>query len=227
MRRLLASSLFVALSACNRETPPSVTKEPAPPIASEPVEPAAPAAVVTHAELGKPAPDFELEGLDGKRVKLSSLRGKIVVLEWFNPGCPFVQIAHGKGGSLETMAKRETQNGVAWLAINSGAPGKQGAGKAVNESAQKSWQLDHPILLDEEGTVGKTYGATNTPHMFVIDASGTLVYAGAIDDTRGGELDPGETKVNYVEQALSAVRAGKPVATAQTKAWGCGVKYAN
>jgi peroxiredoxin len=218
----------LALVACHREAPSSVTKEPmAVATASTSATPPAEIAPSSHAELGKPAPDFELEGLDGKRVKLSSHRGKIVVLEWFNPGCPFVKIAHGKGGSLETMAKRETQNGVVWLAINSGAPGKQGYGKDANESAKKSWDMDHPILLDEKGVVGKAYGATNTPHMFVIDASGTLVYAGAIDDTRGGELEPGETKINYVEQALASVRAGKPVATAQTKAWGCGVKYLN
>ncbi|MGZ5967770.1 MAG: redoxin domain-containing protein [Polyangiales bacterium] len=222
MRRIVALS-FLLLSACHRDAP--TAGKPPPTQAST----AAPEVVVapSHAEIGKLAPDFELDDLDGKTVKLSSFRGKIVVLEWFNPGCPFVKIAHRYGGSLETMAKREAQNGVVWLAINSGAPGKQGHGKDANLAATKAWDLQHPILLDEKGTVGKTYGATNTPHMFVIDANGTLVYAGAIDDTRGGELEPGETKVNYVEQALAAVRAGKPVATAETKAWGCGVKYTN
>jgi peroxiredoxin len=217
--------LLLLLGCSKTESPPAPKSSPEvakPASTNEPAE-AAPA----HAEIGKLAPDFELPDLDGKTVKLSSLRGRIVVLEWFNPGCPFVGIAHGKGGSLEDMAKRESKNGVAWLAINSGAPGKQGYGVDANAAAKKKWSLEHPVLLDETGKVGKTYGATNTPHMFVIDADGRLVYAGAIDDTRGGELDPGETKTNYVDLALTAVRAGKPIATPTTKAWGCSVKYAD
>ena len=179
------------------------------------------------AEVGKPAPDFTLKDLDGKDVQLSSFKGKKVVLEWFNPGCPFVKAAHTKG-SLKEAAKKQTANGVVWLAVNSSAPGKQGHGADTNKAAAKSWSLDHPILLDESGVVGKAYGATNTPHMMVIDDKGTLVYRGAIDNSPDGEGEsaPDNKLVSYVDVALSDLAASRPIATSETKAYGCGVKYA-
>lgn len=179
------------------------------------------------AEVGKPAPDFTLKDLDGKDVQLSSFKGKKVVLEWFNPGCPFVKAAHTKG-SLKEAAKKQTANGVVWLAVNSSAPGKQGHGADTNKAAAKSWSLDHPILLDESGVVGKAYGATNTPHMMVIDDKGTLVYRGAIDNSPDGEGEsaPDNKLVSYVDVALSDLAASRPIATTETKAYGCGVKYA-
>ena len=178
------------------------------------------------AVLGKPAPDFALKDLAGKEVKLSSFKGKTIVLEWFNPGCPFVKKSHGVG-SLVGTAKKHTKAGVVWLAINSGAPGKQGADLAMNTEAAKTWSLEHPILRDETGVVGKAYGATNTPHMFVIDKKGLLVYAGAIDNSPDGEGKSAEggKLVNYVDAALEDVAAGKAVRTPATKAYGCGVKY--
>ena len=179
------------------------------------------------AEVGKPAPDFTLKDLDGKDVQLSSFKGKKVVLEWFNPGCPFVKAAHTKG-SLKEAAKKQTANGVVWLAVNSSAPGKRGHGADTNKAAAKSWSLDHPILLDESGVVGKAYGATNTPHMMVIDDKGTLVYRGAIDNSPDGEGEsaPDNKLVSYVDVALSDLAASRPIATTETKAYGCGVKYA-
>jgi peroxiredoxin len=179
-----------------------------------------------HAEVGKPAPDFALKDLDGKEVRLSSFKGKTVVLEWFNPGCPFVRASHTKG-SLKDTARRETKSGVVWLAVNSGSPGKQGAGVEANRDGAKTFGMDHPILLDESGTVGKIYGATNTPHIMVVDPKGTLVYRGAVDNSPDGEGEsPTSGKlVSYVETAIADVAAGRPVATPETKAYGCGVKY--
>ena len=183
-------------------------------------------AVASAAELGAPAPDFTLKDLDGKDVKLSSFKGKTVVLEWFNPECPFVKASHTKG-SLKDFAKRATKQGVVWLAINSGAPGKQGHGVEKSRAGVKAFGLEHPVLLDESGAVGHAYGATNTPHLFVIDAKGVLVYRGAIDNSPDGEGEsPKDGKlVNYVEAALDDLAAGRAVKTPDTKAYGCSVKY--
>jgi peroxiredoxin len=190
--------------------------------------PKAAAGAGTTAVIGKPAPDFKLKDLNGKDVSLASFKGKTVVLEWFNPGCPFVKKSHSVG-SLVDLAKRHTKAGVVWLAINSGAPGKQGNELAMNTDAAKTWSLEHPILRDEAGTVGKAYGATNTPHMFVIDKRGVLVYAGAIDNSPDaeGKSPEGGKLINYVDAALEDVAAGKPVRTPTSKAYGCSVKYAS
>jgi peroxiredoxin len=180
------------------------------------------------AAIGKPAPGFKLKDLNGKEVSLSSFKGKVIVLEWFNPGCPFVKKSHSQG-SLVDAARRHTRNGVVWLAINSGAPGKQGNEVAMNVEAAKTWSLEHPILRDEDGAVGKAYGATNTPHMFVIDKAGVLVYAGAIDNSPDaeGKSPEGGTLIKYVDAALEDLAAGKPVRTPTSKAYGCSVKYAS
>jgi peroxiredoxin len=178
------------------------------------------------ATVGKPAPDFTLKDLDGKDVKLSSFKGKTVVLEWFNPGCPYVKKSHSVGSLVSTAAKH-TKSGIVWLAINSGAPGKQGADPKQNADAVKTWSLAHPVLLDPTGATGKAYGATNTPHMFVIDSKGTLVYAGAIDNSPDGEGKSAEggKLVNYVDAALADIAAKRAVKVSSTKAYGCGVKY--
>ncbi|MDB4936548.1 MAG: putative 1 [Labilithrix sp.] len=224
-----ASVLLVAaaaLVACNPSKPPS-TNEPTTSGATTPSTPStASANAAEHAEVGKPAPDFALKDLDGKEVRLSSFKGKTVVVEWFNPGCPFVKASHTKG-SLKDAARRHTKEGVVWIAVNSGAAGKQGAGAEANREGAKGFGMDYPILLDESGTVGKTYGATNTPHMMVIDPKGTLVYRGAIDNSPDGEGESptGGKLVSYVDAALADVAAGRPVATPETKAYGCGVKY--
>lgn len=184
------------------------------------------AGTTDKAEVGKPAPDFSLKDTEGNLVRLADFKGKTVVVEWFNPDCPFVKKSHEKG-SLKGYAQAKVNAGVTWIAVNSGAPGKQGHGAARNVEAKKAWSLPHPILLDETGQVGKAYGATNTPHMFVVDAAGVLRYAGAIDNSPDaeGESPQGGKLVNYVEQSLSEIAAGKPVSVASTKAYGCSVKY--
>jgi peroxiredoxin len=222
--RSWVSLLCVAVSACNRspEAPPAAKVEP-----SAHVEPARVAeGVVGKAEIGKPAPDFTLTDLDGRPFKLSDNKGKLVVLEWFNPECPFVNLTHTKG-SLKGLAHAEAARGVVWVGINSAAPGKQGYGKEANKAGLARFGLDQPVLLDETGKVGHAYGAAHTPHLFVIDTSGVLAYAGAIDNSPDGEGESptGGQLVNYVEQALDALRAGKPVPTPSTEAYGCSVKY--
>src|SRR5687767_9176013 len=172
-------------------------------------------ATAAHAaEVGTPAPDLTLKDLYGKTVKLADFKGKVVVLEWFNPECPYVKASHTKG-SLVATAKKHTAKGVVWLAVNSGGAGKQGAGVEKNREGMKSFSIDHPILLDEAGTVGKAYGATNTPHLFVIDKNGKLVYRGAIDNSPDGEggSPQGGKLINYVDAAIDDLAAGRPVKT--------------
>jgi len=141
----------------------------------------------TTAVLGEPAPAFSLPDLDGNTVSLADFAGKTVVLEWFNPECPFVVYAHGEG-PLAGMAGESSNANVVWLAINSGAPGKQGHGAERNHKAKAEWKMDHAILLDEDGKVGHAYGATSTPHMFVIDSAGKLVYGGGLDNAPLGRV---------------------------------------
>jgi peroxiredoxin len=178
------------------------------------------------ADVGKSAPDFVLKDLDGHDVRLADFRGRIVVLEWFNPKCPFVNMSHTKG-SLKGTAARHIAEGVAWLGIDSSAPGKQGYAPDEIRDGVKRFGLTHQILRDETGTVGRAYGASNTPHMFVIDHAGILVYAGAIDNSPDGEGESpqGGTLVNYVDAALDDLAAGRRVRTPRTKPYGCSVKY--
>ncbi len=176
------------------------------------------------AALGKPAPDFELKDIDGKVVKLSDYKGKVVVLEWFNPECPVIVKAHSEG-PLKDQASRVAKDGVVWLSINSGAAGKQGNGIDKNKKAKADWKIGGPILIDEKGDVGRKYDAKTTPHMYVIDAKGVLAYRGAIDNAASGKPEGGEPLVNYVDAALADIKAGKPVAKNDTKAYGCSVKY--
>ena len=183
-------------------------------------------APATPADIGKPAPDFTLKDVDGQVVHLADYRGKVVVLEWFNPKCPFVNLSHTKG-SLKGTAARHLAEGVVWLGIDSAAPGKQGYEPDDIRDGVKRFGLTHPILRDETGVVGHTYGATNTPHLYVIDKTGTLAYAGAIDNSPDaeGESPQGGPLVNYVDAALADLAAGRVVRVAKTKAYGCGVKY--
>jgi peroxiredoxin len=181
------------------------------------------AAAPSGPTVGEAPPAFTLTDTDGKTVKLSDYAGKVVVLEWFNPDCPFVKYAHGEG-PLKAQGNNWAKKGVVWLAINSGAAGKQGAGKERNVEARKEYGMDYPVLLDENGATGKAYAAKTTPHMYVIDSKGKLVYMGAIDNAPLGKVD-GDKLMNYVDLALEAVLAGKKVATSQTKSYGCSVKY--
>jgi len=179
----IAASLGLATLAagCNTPPPPPSAPAAAAPAAAAPASsPATVTAATTTsetqpgAEIGKPAPDFALPDLDGKTVKLQDFHGKVVVLEWFNPECPFVRASHTKG-SLNGLAKRYTErpdHSVVWLAIDSSAPGKQGSLPEKIAEGKARYGMTSPILRDERGDVGHRYGATNTPHMFVIDAQG-------------------------------------------------------
>jgi peroxiredoxin len=187
------------------------------------------------AALGKPAPDFTLNDTQGKPIKLSSLRGKTVVLEWFNPDCPFVKHAHGKG-PLKDLAKRTANDKLVWLTVNSNAPSKQGAGLERNRAAIDEYGIPNRVLLDESGKVGHAYGAIKTPHIFVIDAKGVLVYRGGLDNAPVGVVDderprlpgtPAGTLEPYVENALRDVAQARALRQAETPPYGCTVKYAD
>lgn len=176
------------------------------------------------ADPGATAPAFKLTDTDGKSVSLSDLSkgGKIVVIQWFNAGCPFVKKHYGQHNTFNDLYSTYNAKGVEFVAICSSAPGLQGAGKAANATSRKDWNIAYPILLDESGEVGRAYGATNTPHMIVIGKDGKVAYNGAIDDDKGAEK-PGKT--NYVAKALDELLAGTNVTMAKTRAYGCPVKY--
>lgn len=178
------------------------------------------------ATVGKPAPDFSLPSSAGKSVKLSEHKGKIVVLEWLNHGCPFVR-KHYDSKNMQDLQKKYTGKGVVWLSVISSAPGKQGHSTAVSAEAEKKKNNSAAtaILIDEKGEVGKLYGAKTTPHMYVIDSKGSLVYMGAIDDNSSADPADVKTAKNYVTAALESTLAGKKVETTQTESYGCSVKY--
>jgi peroxiredoxin len=227
VRRALLLAMALAAVACDRSS--SVSPAAAGPAASPgTAAPSHAGAPTTKAAVGAPAPDFTLPDLDGHPVALSSFKGKTVVLEWFNPGCPFVRKAHTVGSLKDTPA-RVLATGVVWLAINSAAPGKQGSTPEQNRSVAAEFGMKYPILFDPAGDVGHAYGATNTPNMFVIDAQGTLVYRGAIDNSPDGEgLSPTDGKlINFVDAALEALAGHQAPKVPETRAYGCGVKYAS
>lgn len=178
-------------------------------------------------EIGKPAPEFTLNDTSGKKHSLSDFRGKIVVLEWINHGCPFV-VKHYATGNMQRLQETYTGKGVVWLSICSSAPGKEGH-MSPNEAAKKSKEVGSKAtayLLDEDGTVGRLYEAKRTPEMFIINQEGILVYMGAIDDKPSADKKTVEGAKNFVAAALDELLAGKPVSTPQTTAYGCSVKYA-
>jgi peroxiredoxin len=175
--------------------------------------------------IGKPAPNFKLADVDGKAVTLSDFRGRTVVLEWHNPGCPFVK-KHYDGNMQKTQAAA-AKDGVVWLTINSGAPGKQGhmSGADAKALVAKVGAKPAAYLLDPRGVVGKVYDAKTTPHMYVIDKAGTLVYAGGIDDKPTANVADIAGARNHVLAALSDIKAGKAVSVATSRPYGCSVKY--
>ena len=178
-------------------------------------------------KVGAPAPNFSLPDASGKTHSLDQYKGKYVVLEWFNPGCPFVQ-KHYKSDNMQALQKEFTGKGVAWLTIDSSAPGSQGYLTPVEAKKQKS-DLNMgstALLLDPTGKVGHEYHATNTPHMFVLDPQGKLIYEGAIDNKASVDPEDIKSSTNYVKTALDEAMAGKPISTAETKAYGCSIKYA-
>lgn len=177
--------------------------------------------------VGAPAPAFTARDSNGKAVSLSQFRGKTVVLEWHNPGCPFVKKHYDSANMQRTQAAAAGQ-GVVWLTVNSGAPGKQGHmdGAAANALVKTAKARPASYVLDPAGDVGRSYSASTTPEMFVVDPRGTLVYKGGIDDKpTANQADiPGAR--NHVLAALADMKAGKKVVVAETRSYGCSVKYA-
>ena len=178
-------------------------------------------------QVGGAARDFRLTDSNGRNHSLSQYRGKTVVLEWNNPGCPFVQ-KHYKSGNMQRAQAAAREQGVVWLSINSGAPGKQGHmdGAQANAFVAEAKARPTAYLLDPRGVVGKGYNAKTTPEMFVINPQGRVVYMGAIDDKPTNKVEDVEGARNHVLAALGELRAGKPVSVAQTRSYGCSVKYA-
>ena len=172
-------------------------------------------------DVGDKAPDFTLDDTAGNEVGLADLKGKVVVLEWTNPDCPFVK-RHYQEGTMKTLASAYSESmGVVWLTINS----TNYMDAAANAGFVKAQGITWPVLVDQDGAVGHAYGAVTTPHMFIIDAEGVVVYEGAIDDDPRGNKQAG-ARTNYVSNALDDRAAGTPVSVPETTPHGCSVKYA-
>lgn len=188
------------------------------------------AALTTGAEaapkVGAPAPAFEATDSNGKTHKLADFKGKTVVLEWTNHSCPYV-VKHYDGANMQAVQADASGQGVVWLSVISSAAGKQGNVDRATANKLTTDRNAKPtaVLLDPEGTLGKLYDARTTPHMFVIDASGVLRYQGAIDDKPSTAPASLQGATNYVRQALTDIKAGKPVAVSETEPYGCSVKY--
>ncbi len=195
MKKLLATALFVALPAF-------------------------------AGTVGAPAPDFALENAAGGTVKLSQYRGKYVVLEWVNPECPYVRKHYGSA-NMQRLQKEYTGRDVIWLSINSTRAGHPEFKPAAEMAGwmKKMNGVPSATLLDPKGQAGKAYGARTTPHMYIIDPKGVLVYAGGIDDKRSADPEDVKTAKNYVRAAMDELLAGKPVTNASTAPYGCSVKY--
>lgn len=180
------------------------------------------------ATVGQAAPAFELKDVSGKAVKLADFKGKHVVLEWTNPGCPFV-VKHYGSQNMQGLQKEFTAKEVVWLSISSTAPGTAdylAAGDLAK--AYQAWgAAASGVLMDDSGSVGKAYSAKTTPHMYVIDPKGTLVYAGGIDDKRSANPADVKDAKNFVRAALGESLAGKPISTPSAAPYGCSVKYAS
>jgi peroxiredoxin len=184
--------------------------------------------VHADAEIGKPAPAFTLQTCESKSVSLSDYKGKVVVLEWTNYGCPFVMKHYGSG-NMQKLQADAAAKGVVWLSICSSAPGKQGhaAPADANKACAEKNSAATAYLIDESGATGHAYGAKRTPEMYVINADGILVYHGSIDDKKSA--DPADIALarNHVAAAIDETLAGKPVSTPETEAYGCSIKYGN
>lgn len=176
--------------------------------------------------VGSAAPDFSISDSKGKTQSISQYKGKYVVLEWFNPDCPFVKKHYG-GGNMQKLQKEFMDKGVVWLAIDSSAAGKEGNLSPEEANAKiAEWKAPMTaLLLDPDGKAGHAYGAKNTPHMFIIDPEGKIIYQGAIDSKASPNPADIPTSTNYVRVALDEALAGKKVSNPSTRPYGCSVKY--
>src|SRR5947209_4989596 len=183
-------------------------------------------AVALAVRVGDAAPDFTASDSNGQTHRLADYRGKYVVLEWHNQGCPYTK-KHYESGNMQRLQKEWTAKGVVWLTVISSAPGTQGYVTAPeeNEYLQKMNAMPTAVIMDPGGSLGHLYAAKTTPHMFVIDPSGTLIYNGAIDDHPTSDQADIANSKNYISAALEQATGGKPVAEAATRPYGCSVKY--
>jgi peroxiredoxin len=188
---------------------------------------AAPGSARAQAVVGQPAPAFSVTDASGRTRTLDEFKGKVVVLEWWNPECPFVGKHYGSG-NMQKLQAEWTAKGVVWLTVNSSAAGQQGHVDAARAAALAGERHmgSTAVLLDADGKAGRAYGAKTTPHMFVIDPKGVLVYAGGIDDKPSTDQEDLATAKNLVAAALGDLAAGRPVAVSTSQPYGCGVKYA-
>ena len=187
-----------------------------------------PAAIAQGVRVGAPAPEFSATDSNGKTEALDHFRGKYVVLEWHNQGCPYTR-KHYVSGNMQALQKEWTSKGIAWFTVISSAPGEQGYVTAFqeNEYIQQMHAVPTAVLMDPAGKLGRLYNAKTTPEMFVIDPQGKLIYAGAIDDKPTPDPDDIRSAKNYVSDALTEAMAGKPVTAPYTRPYGCSVKYPN
>lgn len=182
-------------------------------------------ATAQAASVGQAAPDFTLMNTAGKPVKLSQFKGKPVVLEWNNPGCPFVKKHYQ--GNMQALQKEVVAQGGVWLAINST---RDDSGDYMSPAQLGRWMTEQKAsptatLMDEDGKVGQAFAARVTPHMYIVNAQGVLVYAGGIDSIASARVDDIPKATNYVRQAMAEIKAGKPVSVATSRAYGCSIKY--
>ena len=177
-------------------------------------------------KIGEPAPEISATDTNGKTHTLAQYKGKYVVLEWTNPDCPFVR-KHYDSGNMQKLQKEYTAKGVVWLSINSSAPGKQGSypPEKWNEIMKQKDAAPTAMLLDPNGKAGRAYGAKTTPQLVVINPEGAVIYEGAIDSIASANPSDIPKATNYVKASLDEAMAGKPVTTATSKPYGCGVKY--
>jgi peroxiredoxin len=182
---------------------------------------------LAEVQVGKEAPDFVLTDTNGKTHHLSDYKGKYIVLEWYQPDCPFVR-KHYNSGNMQALQKEYIAKGVVWLSIDSSAAGQEGnyPPAELNQIAAKNGAARTALLLDADGKVGHLYGAKTTPDMYIINPQGVLVYQGAIDDKPSTALGDVKMAKNYVKSALNAAMGGQTVATTSTRPYGCSVKYA-
>ena len=175
---------------------------------------------------GDAAPAFSLPGSDGKSHALADYAGKFVVLEWTNDGCPFVRKHYGSG-NMQALQKDATAQGVIWLSMISSAPGKEGHVTAARAAQLTQERHASPtvVLLDEKGDTGRAYGAKTTPHLFIVDPKGKVIYAGGIDSIASADVEDLKSATPYVKVALGEALAGKPVSTPATRPYGCSIKY--
>lgn len=180
------------------------------------------------AKAGSPAPAFTATDIEGKSHELAQYKGKLVVLEWLNHGCPFVKKHYG-AGNMQKLQEKWTGKDVVWLSVISSSPGSQGHGTPAEHKAQaaEKGSKASAILIDEDGKIGRLYGAMTTPHMYVVDKEGVLAYKGAIDSVASPDPADIDGAENYVDKALAELSEGKAVSNPATKSYGCGVKYSD